>query len=156
MARYPQLDSGWPAWTCALCVRRWWYGNRIATAFNLSDYGNYGGDMSTTSGGDPTTAGTPVQDNSVTTVYNDGDRTAVSHRASTPPSSSYADSGLDTSNTESTAGDAKLIIDVPDFSRGERKRYNDIINYWPPYMYCCTRTRLEAFSGHFIGTEGNM
>jgi hypothetical protein len=67
--------------------------------------------MSTTSGGDTKY----MQENSVTTLY-DGDRTVVNHRVS-PPSSSNADSGLDNSNTESSAGDAKLIIDVPDFSR---------------------------------------
>jgi len=68
--------------------------------------------MSTTSGGNTNY----MQENSVTTLY-DGDRTVVNHRVS-PPSSSNADSGLDNSNTESSAGDAKLIIDVPDFSRG--------------------------------------
>ncbi|KAL4119616.1 hypothetical protein QTP88_012414 [Uroleucon formosanum] len=67
--------------------------------------------MSTTSGGDTKY----MQENSVTTLY-DGDRTVVNHRVS-PPSSSNADSGLDNSNTESSAGDAKLIIDVPDFSK---------------------------------------
>lgn len=75
--------------------------------------------MSTTSGGDTTTAHA-MQDNSVTTVY-DGDRTvtAAGQRIS-PPSSSNGDSGLDNSNlTESSASDAKLIIDVPDFSNGE-------------------------------------
>ncbi|XP_050053848.1 uncharacterized protein LOC114126280 isoform X4 [Aphis gossypii] len=66
--------------------------------------------MSTTSGGDTNY----MQENSVTTLY-DGDKTVVNHRVS-PPSSSHADSGLDNSYPESSAGDAKLIIDVPDFS----------------------------------------
>lgn len=66
--------------------------------------------MSTTSGGD----NTHMQENSVTTLY-DGD--VVNQRVS-PPSSSNADSGLDNSNPDSFSGDAKLIIDVPDFSRG--------------------------------------
>lgn len=57
------------------------------------------------------------QDNSVTTVYN-GDRTAVADQRVSPPTSSNGDSGFDNSNTESSAGDAKLIIDVPDFSKG--------------------------------------
>lgn len=69
--------------------------------------------MSTTSGGDIT----HMQDNSVTTVYN-GDRTLTNQVVSIP-SSSNSDSGLDNSNnTEMSTGDAKLIIDVPDFSRG--------------------------------------
>lgn len=69
--------------------------------------------MSTTSGGDIT----HMQDNSVTTIYN-GDRTLTNQIVSTL-SSSNSDSGLDNSNnTETSAGDAKLIIDVPDFSRG--------------------------------------
>lgn len=68
--------------------------------------------MSTTSGGDTNY----MQENSVTTLY-DGDKTVVNHRVS-PPSSSHADSGLDNSYPESSAGDAKLIIDVPDFSTG--------------------------------------
>lgn len=73
--------------------------------------------MSTTSGGDSTHMQRNMQDNSVTTIYN-GDRSAVNLRVS-PPSSSNGDSGLDNSNTESSAGDAKLIIDVPDFSKGK-------------------------------------
>jgi len=75
--------------------------------------------MSTTSGGDTTHA----QDNSVTSVYN-GDRTVTAGQRVSPPtiSSSNGDSGLDNSNTiESSAGDAKLIIDVPDFSKGNNK-----------------------------------
>lgn len=86
-----------------------WHGSSVFG--NLSGYGNHR-DMSTTSGGDTT----HMQENSVTTLY-DGDRTVVNHRVS-PPSSSNADSGLENSNPESSAGDAKLIIDVPDFSKG--------------------------------------
>ncbi|XP_025203974.1 uncharacterized protein LOC112600867 [Melanaphis sacchari] len=70
--------------------------------------------MSTTSGGD-TEYMQENSVNSVTTLYN-GDHTVVNHRV-TPPSSSNADSGLDNSYPESSAGDAKLIIDVPDFSK---------------------------------------
>lgn len=88
-----------------------WHGNCVSNGRNLSGNG-YRADMSTTSGG-----GDMQQqpDNSVTTVYN-GDRTVTGQRVS-PPSSSNGDSGFDNSNNESTAGDAKLIIDVPDFSK---------------------------------------
>jgi len=89
--------------------------------------------MSTTSGGDTTTR---MEDNSVTTVYNGGyggggDRTGQRVSSTT---SNGDDSGLDNSNTGSSAGDAaKLIIDVPDFSKGktvcnflcERRRGSD-------------------------------
>ncbi|XP_050444508.1 uncharacterized protein LOC126848042 isoform X2 [Adelges cooleyi] len=71
--------------------------------------------MSTTSGGDANTP-SAMQENSVTTVYN-GDRTDNEHHRLSPSTSSNGDSGLDNSNTSSSAGDAKLIIDVPDFSK---------------------------------------
>ncbi|XP_050541596.1 uncharacterized protein LOC126905683 isoform X13 [Daktulosphaira vitifoliae] len=71
--------------------------------------------MCTTSGGDANNQNT-MQENSVTTVYN-GDQTMNDHLRLSPSTSSNGDSGLDNSNTSSSAGDAKLIIDVPDFSK---------------------------------------